>query len=685
MRRLLLLLIAVPLLLGGAVMMVSDSARVRVRLVLLKVTGRLPALSLHELYDVIRPGVGFDIDGLAHTHNPQAALRLPDRFAAESLAGKTIFESRCAQCHGGRGEGGAGPTLTGGRKHGTTDWSTYTTMREGLPATAMVATGLSFEDSWRVIAYIRNLSAAAASGAVATAVQRAPVVPADLAAADTATGEWLTYAGGWSGRRNKDIPEITAQSLHGLRLAWANQLPRDPTVSQSVPIVTRGLLLVTSALEVIALDAKTGTVAWRFQRDLPVDVKLCCSRANRGVAVNGDLVFVGTLDAWLYALDLSTGRVRWKVQVGDARLGFSITSAPLAIGDKIVMGISGGEFGTRGYLTVYEAATGKQVWRFYTVPQAGETGSDSWPKGVTMSGGPTWVPGAYDPATGTLYWGVGNPSPDFNASMRTGDNLYTNSVIALDFETGKLKWTFQFTPGDPHDWDSAQTPILAEVIWGGRQRSVILWANRNAYFYVLDRLTGEFLSASPYARQSWNEGFTKEGRPKPLQSAVPTPQGVVVYPGVGGATNWWPATYSQGLNLMFIAARENGSLFFSESESTGETGMVLGGRTQPVPGEANITSVVAMDVATGQVRWKTAAPDNASAAMGGLLAIGDRLVLGGQSNTFFALDSRTGERVWQTTLGAPIQGAPVVFRDGKAVRIAVTAGAVLFVFEVPAS
>lgn len=684
MKKLIIAVLVLAVVLVCTVMIASAGARVRARIVAYKVLGRLPGVTRADLAPIIRPGAGFDLDALEATRNPYASLRTPPHLAGDTARGRSLFESRCSQCHGRSAEGISGPGLAAAtRKHGTTDWAAFRVIQDGVPGSAMVPTGLGFDDTWRVIAHITRTVAARADSSRAGRPPLPPITDADIAGADQSLDEWRLYNGGWSGHRNKDVPALTATTVGTMRMGWAYQMPRDPPTSQSTPIAVRGLLIVTAATDVIALDQVSGAVVWQWHRDLPEPVKLCCSRANRGVGVFGDLVFVGTLDAHLFALDLATGQVRWTVHVAEASQGYSITGAPFPVEGKLIVGVGGGEFGIRGFLDCYEPATGKRLWRTWTVPAKGEPGSETW-NGTTPGGGPTWVPGAYDPATKTLYWGVGNPSPDFAPDVRPGDNLFTNSAIAVDLETGTIKWSFQFTPNDSHDWDSAQTPILADITWEGQRRPVVLWANRNGYFYVLDRATGKFLRATQFGKQTWNDGFDANGHAKPRADAAPTPNGTVVYPGVGGATNWWPSAYSDKLGMVFISAKDDGSVFFRDRTLTNEADAFLGGRTQPVAGQPPVYYVIAMDAETGSERWKSIAPETRSSAMGGLLAIGDRLVIGGQSNTFFALDARTGKRVWEASLGGPIYGAPVTFRTNGKTRVAVVAGTVLFVFELPA-
>jgi alcohol dehydrogenase (cytochrome c) len=291
--------------------------------------------------------------------------------------------------------------------------------------------------------------------------------------------------------------------------------------------------------------------------------------------------------------------------------------------------------------------------------------------------------GAYDPELQLVYWGVGNPSPAYAADVREGDNRHTCSVVALDVRTGSLRWAYQFTPNDAHDWDAAQSPILADRLWNGARRPLILWANRNGFFYALDRRTGEFLRATPFARQNWNDGFDAAGRPSVRASARPSPEGSLVYPGVAGATNWWPPSYSPALGLVFVPTWESGSWYFRDPSLSREDGLYTGGRTIPVPGEPAEESVVAIDVATGKIRWRSrpVIPDHAARA-GGLLSVGSRLVLGSEDEVLMALDASSGERVWERNLGASIGTAPIIFRVGGRPRMAVTAGSVLFVFDV---
>jgi len=664
---------------------VSPGAKVRLYLIGLKIQGDLPEVSKWDILPLLRPNAGFNLPALARTRSPFAALQLPKRFVAESATGGTLYARRCATCHGPQADGGMGPSLVDGDlRHGASDWAIFRSMRDGVPGTSMRALGMSFDDTWRVIAYLRSLErAASAGGQPGDGTRPAAVTAADLAAADRRDDQWLSYSGGWAGWRSKPMPELTQARLTTMRLAWAFQLRPDPEISQTTPLAVRDLLLVSSAEDVVALRQSSGEVAWRYHWELPRDLKLCCLRANRGVAVFGRSVFVATLDARLLALDLETGRLLWDTRVARPEDGASITGAPLVAEGRVLVGIAGGEFNFRGFLDAYDAATGRRLWRFHTIPHKGEPGSESWAPGAAApAGGGTWVPGAFDPDLHLVYWGIGNPAPAYASDVRPGSNLYTCSVVALDVRTGTLRWSYQFTPNDSHDWDAAQSPILVNTLWKGANRPLILWANRNGFFYVLDRRTGEFLRATPFARQNWNDGFDAKGRPRMRPAARPSAQGAVVYPGVAGATNWWPPSYSASLGLVFVPVWESGGWFFREPDLDREDGLYTGGRVVPVPGEDPERGVVALDVSTGAVRWRSwLAPPEQAARAGGLLSIGDRLVFGSEDAILFALEARTGERVWQRNLGAPIGSAPIVFRVAGEPRLAVTAGSVLFVFD----
>jgi alcohol dehydrogenase (cytochrome c) len=308
---------------------------------------------------------------------------------------------------------------------------------------------------------------------------------------------------GW---RHSPLGQITSENVSGLKLLWAHQFKTTGnTPFESTPIVANKTIFVTEPpSNVFALDAVDGHEIWQYVRRLPEGIRTCCGTVNRGLAILGNNLYLGTLDGSLVAIDATTGQLKWETRVADPREGFAITSAPLVVKSTVIIGVTGGEFGIRGFLAAYDANTGNQLWRFDTIPGPGAFGHDSWENDAWKSGGgPTWVTGSYDPKLNLLYWGVGNPSPEYNAEVRPGDNLFTDSAIALDATTGKLAWHFQFTPHDAHDWDSSQTPVLADLTIDGTPRrlsagqiemvSITCWIGRMANFcaaFLLLRSTG---------------------------------------------------------------------------------------------------------------------------------------------------------------------------------------------------
>jgi alcohol dehydrogenase (cytochrome c) len=523
----------------------------------------------------------------------------------------------------------------------------------------------------------------------------APVVKVEMRRiieTDKTPGQWLTYAGNYAGHRHSLLPQLTKSNVRNLRLAWVAQLRQVDRYLEVSPIVADGVMFVSESRDgVVALDAKTGVVIWTFRRPVPDGLSLCCGMPNRGVAVLGQTVFVVTIDSFLVALDANTGKQRWIVKVADYRDGYTMTGAPLALGDRVVVGVAGGEFGVRGFLAAFDAAEGRLLWRFHTVPGPGEAGHDTWTGDAWMTGGaPTWTVGAYDAQEDIIFWGTGNPSPEFQASARPGDNLFTNRVVAIEAKTGRLRWYYQFTPADEHDWDSTQQPILADIEWLGRKRPVVLWANRNAFFYALDRRTGEFLFAKPFVKQTWNLGFDAKGRPRVAGSARPSASGVLVWPAIMAATNWWPPSYDASRQLVFVPCSDAAGIYFQSDEvkfKKGEKfeGSVASYYARNLPATAYVKAI---DAQSGDVRWQTAlasGPDNFVWTVGGVLSTKSGLVFAGYRDIFHAFDADTGKVLWKVNLGGRVRGSPISFSvDGKQ-YIAVAAGHSMFVFLVPGS
>ena len=415
---------------------------------------------------------------------------------------------------------------------------------------------------------------------------------------------WLTYWGDYSGKHFSSLKEINTTNVSQLQARWAVQMPGD-SMLEATPLVVDGVMY-TSGMpgQVFALDAKSGLQIWKYERKQKVVNPYESNRFNRGVAVLGNRVFFGTLDAALIALDARTGQPLWEVQVADTMEGYSITSPPLVVKDKIIVGVAGGEYGIRGFLDCYDAKTGKRLWRFNSTPGKGEFGNETW-KGETwkLGGGATWLTGSYDPELDTVYWTFGNPSPDMDAEIRKGDNLFTCSVLALDPATGTRKWHYQFTPNDDHDWDANQDVILVDRVWEGQPRKLLIQANRNGFLYVLDRTNGKFLSGKPYVKQTWNAGFDANGRPKFLPKSNASPEGNEVFPSLVGGTNWQAPSYDSSSNLLYLTFAESGNRFVRADMAYEPGKGYWGGRTLPASGES-YAGIRAIDTTTGKRKWE---------------------------------------------------------------------------------
>ena len=516
-----------------------------------------------------------------------------------------------------------------------------------------------------------------------------------LAAADEPQN-WLTYNGAYSSQRHSGLDQVGRDNVDDLELKWMLQ-NQVFGAWQSNPIVVDGVMYVTQRPnDVMAVDAVTGRVFWLYRHTPAETARVCCGANNRGVAVLGDRVFMGTLDARLIAIDAINGQELWNVEVGDVNLAYSITMAPLVVKDKVLVGVGGGEFGIRGYVAAYDAETGDEAWRFYTIPGPGEPGHETWEGDDWQHGGaPVWITGSFDPELDLTYWGVGNPGPDWNAAQRPGDNLYSDAVVALDADTGELAWHFQFTPNDGYDYDAVQVPVLVDTDWDGAPRKLMLWANRNGYFYVLDRETGEFLSGTPFVKVNWSSGLDDDGRPIP----TPQPEGAPTWPGNQGGTNWYPPSYSPRTGLFYFAAWEDYATIYRPEESEYIPGrLFLGGGFDvlaPVPGAPTIGigrttpinnwtdvvghgSVKALDPRTGEEVWEFEQFDVSDSGM--LTTASDLLFTGGREGHFHALDARTGELLWKASLGGQIVMAPITFMVDDRQYVSVISGHTLVTF-----
>jgi alcohol dehydrogenase (cytochrome c) len=500
-----------------------------------------------------------------------------------------------------------------------------------------------------------------------------------LRQADSDPGNWLTYSGNYSAQRYSGLKQITAENVRHLRPAWVYQMQTTERIEAS-PLVVDGIMYLSEpGGSVTALDTLTGRPLWKYMRNVAKEARGCCGQVNRGVAILNDTVYVGTFDSHLVALDIKSGIVRWDAEVADPKLGHSITGAPLALRDKILVGIAGGEYGVRGFLDAYDAKTGRRAWRFWTVPAPGEPGSETWSGGSAKIGAaPTWVTGAYDPDQNTVFWGTGNPGPDWNGDVRMGANLYSDSLLALDGDTGQLKWYFQFTPHDTHDWDSTEVPVLADAVVRGEKHKAVLFGNRNAWYYVLDRGTGKFLAGRPFAKQTWAKGLDDSGKPIRLPDSDPTVEGAKIYPDLSGGTNWWSPSYSPQSSLFYIAARDVGGVYLKGNAEYKEGAQFNGGGQGPIVGEDPMGAIRALIPETGELKWEFKLHSDAGA---GILSTAGNLVFSGTNEgDFFSLDASTGRPLWHFQTGAPIGANPVSYLSGSKQQVAIAAGNSIFVF-----
>jgi alcohol dehydrogenase (cytochrome c) len=503
---------------------------------------------------------------------------------------------------------------------------------------------------------------------------------------------WLTYSGELRGTRYSALAQIDTRNAANLDLKWVHQA-QSLEKFEATPLVIDGVMYtVEPPNTVVAIDTRTGRLFWMYRHPMPPTTYVCCGNVNRGLAVLGDTLYLGTLDAYLVALDISTGRKKWQTKVADYTEGYGITLAPLAVKDKIVVGPAGGERGISGFLAAYDARTGREVWKFHTIPQPGEPGHDTWEGDSWKTGGASvWVTGSYDPELNLIYWGTGNPGPDWNPGMRQGANLYSDCVIALDADTGKLKWHFQFTPADEWDFDSVQVPVLADIAWKGKPRKVMLWGNRNGFFYVLDRTGGEFLLAKAFVKQTWAAGIDEQGKPVKVAGKTPSVGGADVYPGVQGGTNWYSPSFSRRTGLFYLTTWQDYHTSYFSWDQEYEPGKAFTGGTAMGPFPAITRDpfirwdpswghgvVRALDPQTGDKVWDYKMRDVSDAGI--LTTAGDVLFSGNREGYFFALDARTGKELWKRYLGSQVAATPITYMSDGVQYVSIAAGHSLFTF-----
>jgi alcohol dehydrogenase (cytochrome c) len=495
---------------------------------------------------------------------------------------------------------------------------------------------------------------------------------------------WTSYNGDYTGRRYSGLREINVGNVAQLRAAWVFH-PGNSQNLEVTPFVFHGIMFVTSANDVFALDARTGRTLWHYRR--PISSGLlddAAAHKNRGVAVWHDSVYVETDDAHLLCLDARSGGLRWDIEYADKAKQYGATSAPLVVKDLVIVGTSGGDSGVRGFVAAYDAETGKLKWRFWTIPAPGEFGSSSWPGDSYLhGGGTTWMPGTYDPELNTLYWTTSNAAPDFVGDSRPGDDLYTACVLALDLDVGKLKWYFQFTPHDLYDYDANETPVLVDVEENGTMRHLLVQANRNGFFYVLDRTNGKFLRATPFVdKLNWAKGVGGSGRPI-LSGRIPTPEGTYICPGINGATNWFSPSYNPDTGLFYVMALESCNQFFARPRDfvRGETYYNTG--TKLPPGEQSQKVLLALSTKDGKPVWRYPQVGAGESWGGTLTTAGGLVFFGDDAESLEAVDAATGRALWHFNTGQRFRASPMTYAVDGVQFVAVSAESDIFSFALP--
>ncbi len=634
--------------------------------------------------------------------------------AQDADPGRVVFESRCARCHGADGRGGElGPAI-GNRLRALSDEQLAGLVHEGLPNAGMPANQLPAAEMAQLTRFLRTLQ----PRAFGRPVVRLQVRTTDGRQLDgqvlgqgfddlqlrtnddrvhllrragdryrevTSQTNWPSYNGDPGGNRYTAMTQISRNNVARLSAKWIFNLPNTARL-EVTPVVVDGIMYVSSANECYALDAGSGRQIWHYQRPRTRGLAGDASGGiNRGVAIAGDRLFMETDSAHIIALNRSTGALLWETEMADWHQNYFATSAPLAVGNLVVSGTGGGEHGARGFVAAYDQATGKEVWRFWTVPKPGEPGSETWQgKGIAHGGAPTWFTGTYDAELDTVYWPTGNPSAEYNGDDRTGDNLYSDCILALDAKTGKLKWYFQTTPHDLWDWDATETPIVADAMWQAQPRKLLLQANRNGFFYVFDRTDGKLLLAKPFVRNlTWASGIGPDGRPLRNPNQEPSAAGTKVCPSQDGATNWFSPSFNPATGLYYIQTFEKCSVYTKSDPGEWTPGKsYLGGSQRRPPGEKPERVLKAIDIQTGKIAWELPQPGPAE-SWGGTLATATGLVfVCEEGGALMAVDAVSGKPLWSFETNQSWKASPMTYMfDGKQ-YIAVAAGSSILAFAI---
>ncbi len=628
---------------------------------------------------------------------------------AQPDGGRQVFEQRCALCHGGDGNGGEmGPAITT-RLPALSDDDITVLVRQGRVAQGMPPQVLPTADMAALIRHLRSiqrvepplprrtvrltdgstlegevLGEGLSELQIRTRDSRIHLLRphGDLMRPVTSDVDWPTYNGETGGNRFTSLRGIDKDNVGRLAPRWMATIPGAGSL-QVTPVVVGGIMYVTAPNECLALDAGSGRRLWHYKRARTQGVT--GGHANRGVAVAGDRVFMMTDHAHVIALDRFTGALLWDTPLADWRQNYAASSAPLTAGDLVITGVAGGEHGANGFVAAVDQATGKEVWRFHTVPRPGEPGSETWQgTDIEHGGAPTWFTGSYDPDLDLVYWPTGNPSKEYDGSDRLGDNLYASCILALERTTGRLRWYYQFTPHDVWDWDATQTSVIADVEWDGRPRKVLLHADRNGFFYVFDRVTGERLVSTPFVTHlTWASGIGADGRPIRLPNQEPSPQGTRVCPSQDGATNWFAPSFNPATGLYYVQTFEKCSIYTTRRQGPWESGKsYLGGSQRIAPDPVPQRILRAIDIRTGAVRWALPQPGEAN-SWGGTLTTATGLVFAAiEGGAFVAVDASTGAPLWSFDTNQSWKASPMTYRFDGRQHIAVAAGATIIAFAV---
>ena len=651
----------------------------------------------------------------------EAAAQAPD-------PGRTVYASRCAGCHGSNGGGGElGPSIVL-RVPARTDEELTTVIRQGLSTAGMpAAPNLSDAEMRDLIRFLRALRPDEGSGPVRTKIglasggsleglmlnqgtvdlqllgddrkihlfrlstsSRRPEPAEGRKSGDryrpvTSQTDWPSYNGQATGSRYSQLTQINKSNVGRLAPKWMFSLPNTPPL-QVTPVVVDGVMYVTSANQCYALDAGSGRQIWHYSRPRTRGlIGNAAGGVNRGVAVAGDRVFMVTDHAHIIALNRSTGALLWETEMADWRQNYNATGAPLVVGNLVISGSSGGDEGVRGFLAAFDQATGKEVWRFWTVPASGEPGSETWQGGgIAHPGATTWLTGTYDAELDTIYWPTGNPTPDLYGDDRQGDNMYSDSIIALDAKTGKLKWHFQFTPHDVWDYDAQETPALIDTNWQGKPRKLLVQANRNGFFYVLDRTDGKFLFGTKYIKNvTWASGLTPEGRPIRVPDMEPSLEGRRVCPSLEGASNWYSTSFNPATGLYYVQTNDKCGVFTKIPMEWAAGRGYMGGSFMQAPDEPAQRVLRAIDIQTGKIAWELPQPGPVTSWGGVLSTAGGIVIFGEDSGSLMAADASNGKPLWSFQTNHNWKSSPMTYVFDNKQHVAVAAGSAIIAFGLP--